>query len=99
MFAARVFRRGSTQVIQNFNIFTTCTNPIIQLFYKKHNHCLQFLLGHEDVPREIKNNTYANFWGRRDFELYAGVNHVGNPQSDRESRDAARDRIHTGARD
>ena len=28
-----------------------------------HNHCLQVLLGHEDVLREIKNNAYANFWG------------------------------------
>ena len=27
------------------------------------NHCLQVLLGHEDVLREIKNNAYANFWG------------------------------------
>ena len=39
------------------------------------------------------------FGGRRDFELYAGVIHVGNPQSDRESRDATRVRTHTGARD
>ena len=32
-----------------------------------HNHCLQVLLGHEDVLREIKNKAYANFffffWG------------------------------------
>ena len=28
-----------------------------------HNHCLQFLRGHADVPREIKNNAYANSWG------------------------------------
>ena len=27
-----------------------------------HNHCLQLLLGYEDVPREIKNNVYADFW-------------------------------------
>ena len=39
------------------------------------------------------------FGGRRDFELYTGVIHVGNTQSDRESRDATRDRTHTGARD
>ena len=38
-------------------------NPIIYLFYFPkilHNHCLQVLLGHEDVLREIKNNAYAN---------------------------------------
>ena len=28
-----------------------------------HNHCLQFLLGHENVPREFENNAYADFWG------------------------------------
>ena len=28
-----------------------------------HNHCLQVLLGHEDVLREIKNNAYVNFGG------------------------------------
>ena len=28
-----------------------------------HNNCLQVLLGHEDVLREIKNNAYANFGG------------------------------------
>ena len=45
-------------------------NPVIHLFYppppqKKilHNHCLQVVLGHEDVLREIKNNAYCNFWG------------------------------------
>ena len=40
-------------------------NPIIHLFYPQkilHNHCLQVLLGHEDVLREIKNNAYANFF-------------------------------------
>ena len=25
-----------------------------------HNHCLQFLLGHENVPREVENNAYAD---------------------------------------
>ena len=28
-----------------------------------HNDCIRFLLGHEDDPREIENNGYANFWG------------------------------------
>ena len=41
-----------------------------------HNHCLQVLLGHEDVLREIKNNAYANFWGlkRCIMEFVQGVN-------------------------
>ena len=33
-------------------------NPIIHLYYPQrllHNHCLQFLLGHENVPREVEN--------------------------------------------
>ena len=49
-------------------------NPIIHLFYPPkilHNHCLQVLLGHEDVLREIKNNAYANFWGLK--EVYYGI--------------------------
>ena len=49
-------------------------NPIIHLFYPPkilHHHCLQVLLGHEDVLREIKNNAYANFWGVK--EVYYGV--------------------------
>ena len=31
-----------------------------------HNNCFRFLLGHKDVPREIEDNAYANFfffWG------------------------------------
>ena len=36
-----------------------------------HNHCLQVLLGHEDVLREVKNNTYANFCGVK--EVYYGI--------------------------
>ena len=36
-----------------------------------HNHCLQVLLGHEDVLREIKNNAYANFGGVK--EVYYGI--------------------------
>ena len=35
------------------------------------NHCLQVLLVHEDVLREIKNNAYANFWGVK--EVYYGI--------------------------
>ena len=49
-------------------------NPIIHLFYPPkilHNHCLQVLLGHKDVLREIKNNAYANFWGVK--EVYYGI--------------------------
>ena len=47
---------------------------MIHLFYRPkilHNHCLQVLLGHEDVLREIKNNAYANFWGVK--EVYYGI--------------------------
>ena len=36
-----------------------------------HNDCLQVLLGHEDVLREIKDNAYANFWGVK--EVYYGI--------------------------
>ena len=35
---------------------TSCLLPKIL-----YNDCVQFLLGHEDDPREIKNNAYANF--------------------------------------
>ena len=49
-------------------------NPIIHLFYPckiLHNHCLQVLLGHEDVLRKIKNNAYAYFcWVK---EVYYGI--------------------------
>ena len=40
-------------------------NPMIHLYYPPrllHNHCLQFLLGHENVPREVENNAYADFF-------------------------------------
>ena len=46
--------------------FSTFANPIIHRVYSPkilHNDCVQFLLGHEDDPREIENNAYANFWG------------------------------------
>ena len=49
-------------------------NPIMHPFYPPkilHNHCLQVLLGHEDVLKEIKNNAYANFWGVK--EVYYGI--------------------------
>ena len=49
-------------------------NPIIHLYYPPkllHNHCLQFLLGHENVPREVENNAYADFWGIK--EMYYGI--------------------------
>ena len=60
------------QVTRGNKLFTTCTihnTPLLlhppPLKKKKnlHNHCLQVLLEHEDVLREIKNNAYANFWG------------------------------------
>ena len=49
-------------------------NPIIHLYYPPkllHNHCLQFLLGDENVPREVENNAYADFWGVK--EVYYGI--------------------------
>ena len=48
------------------NQFTTSTNPIIHLFNLPkilHNYCLQVLLGHHHVPRELANNDYAKFLG------------------------------------
>ena len=36
-----------------------------------HNHCLQFLLGHDNVPREVQNNAYADVWGVK--EVYYGI--------------------------
>ena len=46
----------------------------IHLFYPRkilHNHCMQVLLGHEDVLRKIKNNAYAYFcWVE---EVYYGI--------------------------
>ena len=60
----------------HFLQFTTCTNPIIHIFYphpppppkkkkKKnlHRHCFRLLLGHFHVPGEIANNGYANALG------------------------------------
>ena len=49
-------------------------NPIMHLYYPSrllHNHCLQFLLGHENVPREVENNAYADFWWVK--EVYYGI--------------------------
>ena len=49
-------------------------NPIIHLYYPTkllHNHCLQFLLGHENAPREVENNAYADFWVVK--EVYYGI--------------------------
>ena len=49
-------------------------NPIIHLYYPArllHNRCLQFLLGRKNVPREVENNAYADFWGAK--EVYYGI--------------------------
>ena len=58
---------GRVKLVRIDHQFFTCTNPIIHtpLLPTKvlHNHCLQFLLGHKDVPREI----YAIVLGRRGF--------------------------------
>ena len=52
----------------------TFANPIIHRLYPRkilHNDCIRFLLGHEDDPREIENNAYANFGGIND--VYYGI--------------------------
>ena len=36
-----------------------------------YNHCFRFVLGHEDVPREVENNTYTKFLGVQ--EVYYGI--------------------------
>ena len=44
-----------------------------------HNQCLQLLLRHEDVPREILNNAYVDFFfslegvGGGGVEVYYGI--------------------------
>ena len=57
-------------------------NPIIHLYFLPrllHNHCLQILLGHENVPREVENNAYAEFFffgggvGGGVKEVYYGI--------------------------
>ena len=56
---------GSFDIFHIFT-FSTCTNPIIHLFYPQknlHRHCVRLLLGHVPVPGEIANNEYPKFWG------------------------------------
>ena len=55
-------------------------NPIIHLYYPTKLLRLQFLLGHENVPREVENNAYADFfflgWGEGGGglkEVYYGI--------------------------
>ena len=45
-----------------------------------HKHCFQFLLGHTMVPRENKNNAYANFGGTN--KEYYGIFQSGLLMSD-----------------
>ena len=52
---------------------STFSNPIMLFVCPPkilHDHCLQFLLGHEDVPREIENNACANLWGHKQRVLW-----------------------------
>ena len=35
-----------------------------------HKHCLQFLLGVKEVPRETEDNAYAKFWGGKQRALW-----------------------------
>ena len=49
-------------------------NLIIQFYYPPKfldKHCFQFLLGHENVPREVEINAYADFWGLK--RVYYGI--------------------------
>ena len=59
-------------------------NPIIHLCYLPkllHNNCLQFLLGHENVPREVENDACEDFFfllgvgggGGEGEEVYYGI--------------------------
>ena len=58
-------------VIAKYNNFISVSihylhNPKIHLYYPPKllpNHCLQFLLGHENVPREVENNAMQIFGG------------------------------------
>ena len=38
------------------------------MFELLHNHCLQFLLGHKNVTREVENNAYADLF----FSFFLG---------------------------
>ena len=57
----------STRLITGVTSFTTCTNPIINLFNPPknlHRHCFWFpFKGHLHVPGELANNDYAKSLG------------------------------------
>ena len=59
------FSHFSFQHIDNSLPFTTCTNPIIHLFYHPPPPplCFRLLLGHFHVLGEIANNGYAKVFG------------------------------------
>ena len=73
--------KSSVGIIDWFSLLVGRKLPILH-FHKSHNepllspkilhnHCLQFLLGHEDVPGEIENNAYETFFGGK--EVYYGI--------------------------
>ena len=53
------------------NQIATISNRNFSIHHFLKSHCLQFLLGHEDVPREIESNAYAKFWGVN--KVYYGI--------------------------
>ena len=56
-----------------FCLHANCTSPIMHLICRPppaplsptnwYKHCLQFLLGRSQYPKEIKNKGYAKLWG------------------------------------
>ena len=46
------------------------------MFELLHNHCLQFLLGHKNVTREVENNAYADLFFSFFFGGGGGVKEV-----------------------
>ena len=66
------------KILTNPLLVQSHNTPLLPL-KNLHNHCLQFLLGHEDVPKEVENNAYADFWGGK--EVYYGIVQVVNALS------------------
>ena len=48
-----------------------------------HKHCLQFLLGVKEAPRETENNAYAKFWGDKQRVLWYAMVFSGVVNSER----------------
>ena len=59
-------------------VFTTCTNPIIHLFYPQKSACIAFDFSCF-LPREIANNGYAKVLGGNRGVLWDCVTLNPNP--------------------